>query len=466
MNNQWGLLVEGLQVACENCSFASDGGGLAAVPYVNQGGNASCRMSNVCFFCPGFVELAFPYTPAQLPGMWLKGSNKASEGVPAGFIMDGSNSFCGRGILLDGTYSSGDASRYYLNCIENQQPTTPFVMTYGANTFFPVEVKYCTMDSEGGAAIGNWNTGGFRSVRVIDVGTFQFTPLITGFVIPGLVLGTLNGNPTGQNISFFQELEFGTYNSTAMGSPSQFSAGQTIINQPLQLGLGPAQFPAFFPLQIGPTNITAVQSASVGTFPAGSQYYFGVSVRLLNGGGTATGLDVTTSDWAGPVTLDGTHAVDIAWTGVAASIGKRGYDVWYWNKANGLIGRLNNSPIAATSTTQPTPLSFGTPTTLDGAGWPIFASEAIYTPLVRFGNAYFKADLGPTTLTADQAYTLPNATGNVVVNAGSGIGNGASGNVTALAKGTGTGPATPGTVAGFIQHIDPTLGTIWIPYMV
>ena len=67
--------------------------------------------------------------------------------------------------------------------------------------------------------------------------------------------------------------------------------------------------------------------------------------------------------------------------------------------------------------------------------------------------------------TADRIYTLPDAAGNLLANSGSGIGNGSDGNIQVPAVGTGTGPATPGTVSGFTKIIDPTLGTIWVPYM-
>jgi hypothetical protein len=44
-----------------------------------------------------------------------------------------------------------------------------------------------------------------------------------------------------------------------------------------------------------------------------------------------------------------------------------------------------------------------------------------------------------------------------------GMGNGSSGNVTALAKGTGSGPATPGTVVGWLE-IDVAGTKAWVPY--
>ena len=54
-------------------------------------------------------------------------------------------------------------------------------------------------------------------------------------------------------------------------------------------------------------------------------------------------------------------------------------------------------------------------------------------------------------------------TGALALTPTTGIGNGANGNIQAPAKGTGTGPATPGTVAGFMKVWQGTTA-VWVPY--
>jgi hypothetical protein len=89
----------------------------------------------------------------------------------------------------------------------------------------------------------------------------------------------------------------------------------------------------------------------------------------------------------------------------------------------------------------------------------IIGTNSTGTPIWEIdqaGNATFP------TLTVGQATPTGSLSG-IAFGDTTGFGNGASGNVTVLAKGSGSGPATPGTIVGFMEiNVQGTVA--WVPY--
>jgi hypothetical protein len=84
------------------------------------------------------------------------------------------------------------------------------------------------------------------------------------------------------------------------------------------------------------------------------------------------------------------------------------------------------------------------------------ANSLVLWDIDQVGNATFP------TLTVGQATPTGSLSG-IAFGDTTGFGNGASGNVTVLAKGSGSGPATPGTIVGFMEiNVQGTVA--WVPY--
>jgi hypothetical protein len=124
--------------------------------------------------------------------------------------------------------------------------------------------------------------------------------------------------------------------------------------------------------------------------------------------------------------------------------------------AAGAAQTTANGAVAAAATAQATANAAATPATVAAETARAEAAEALLAP--KASPTFTGVVTGPVL---ELTGATPTGAGIGFGNT-QGIGNGASGNVTAPALGTGTGPATPGTVVNWLE-IDIAGTKAWIP---
>lgn len=440
-----------------NCCFGA-GTATTSVPLVFQGITSSVWMHAVTLDAswPLSATGSLPTNLAPPIGaIWFKGDDNA--GVAAGLahvLMDGENSIAGRGILIDGSLSSVGyiGQNWTFSDIWDQQPVTPGLMIFGTpGGGGPTNVVFRNWlgDSSAAPAYGNWGATNGLLLRGCTVsGSIS---LLNGFPVANLRSEKIvAGTPLGQNTDY-SDISWGYFNSGNVGG--QETGGVESIAKPVILKTNRVQPLA---VQIQPvTSLTATQSASIGTIPAGT-YSFAITVVGFNGG---ENIHCGTVD----VTLDGSHGVDLSWD---ATVGAKGYNV-YWDKhdTNGL-GWYGTTLAATSHTYTSIPSYSGSVSDSDGTGLPLIDKNQVATPLLRLPNGLFKADISAATLTANRDIKVADAPGTLMVETSLGIGNGTPGTaITTTPKNTGTGPTTPQTVVKYAQFTASDGQVYYVPLM-
>lgn len=443
-----------------NCMFQV---GLAttSVPLIYQGLISAVWMHNIVVTAtwPLWAYASLPtYLAPPIGAIWFKGDDTGLRvaGVGGNVVMDGLNMGAGRGYLIDGSRPISDeyfGPNWTFSNIWNQNPVNPAIMIFGQSAGggpFNIKFENYTGDSTPIPAVANW--GGAYGVSIKGMSMSGFISLVNGFPIGNLQAErNSDTNPLGQNRDY-SDVCFGQFNSGNIGGLElggvKSIAGPIILKssrvQPLAMQILPV------------TGLTAVQSASAGTIPAGT-YFFAVKGVGWNGGENIASPLVA-------VTLDGSHGVDLSWN---AAVGVKGYNV-YWNTAgNSTYINLYGATIYATSQTYTTlPALNGSLSNSDGTGFPLIDLNQIATPLLRLPGGLHKVDIVAGTLTGDRTITAPDASGTWMVETSLGIGNGAAGQaVTTTLKNTGTGPTTPQTVVKYAQFAASDGAVYYIPLM-
>jgi hypothetical protein len=370
------------------------GNAVTDMPLLSIGLNTSNHLSNVQF--AGYSNFqnigSGQIFEGPMLGAWTIRSYDNFRGGPGSILLDGLNSFAGRGILVD--VSQGNGGGYEFNFKEDQGPITPGVMLYGANSGYPLTMRGFMMDSSCIAAFANWDPGGGQEPVMEDISTSCGSPLVTGLPSPGLTIRRANNISTA-NIGQNQLMKVQMLSGTAVGGVNELKYIRT------EMG-GPTPPPIFFQFS-APTGVSAAL-AGAGTVPAGSPNFY---VNAIGVNGLPTVLSVASP----PITLDGSHAVTITWNPVS---NVQGYEVW-WNNP-GVVTRLatNLTKTSFTLSTNPGCCS-AAPTGLDLTGLPLIDSTQIASLLFKLVNGLFRVDFRAPTLTGNRTLTAADGQGSVII---------------------------------------------------
>lgn len=405
-NGQTAVFSQAYYFKMHECSFQFTKAASVPLVYCGQGG-ATCSITDCDFSVSGIVGNTYllgqpPYSPHNLPAVWIRGQDNGTGGEPLNiFVMDGNNSFAGRGILLDSTNFAGTSSNnnYKFNCYENQQPVQPFLMAVGNNGFFAVTVENVVMDSSTINAVANWTSN--SSLWVLDTITQSNDnfPLITGNIVTGLI-GRNNNSAVGQNTNLVTS-------SSALIAPVP-------MFQPTDYGL--IQQDAAVQIQnvgsvygvIPPPVITSVTTSTTGGTIAAGTYFIYVTVKGWNGGEGcwSTVSSISTSGSSSTITVN--------WTDVT---GGQGYYVYAGTSVSG-VNKVQSSAVVGTSLTFTTIANNGDSPTigLDGTGIPLIdAGSQVASPLFRAATGHFGNAITAPTLTGNRTTVLADGAGSVTV---------------------------------------------------
>lgn len=453
-NNTWLLQSAGYYTKIRDCGFSSLEYATIPLVYSSDGG-AGCAIEN-CEFS-GTAPMTnstsngqVPFAPPGLPCVWIRGNdsyydpahpaNLISLGSPIGNLkMYGNNSFNGRGILYDGRNFTGQAFNNYFSAFENQAATQPFVMMYGAGSNKSY-IQNVVMDSSNVPVVGVWSNT--FDVAIENVLATDLSPVVTGYPIYGLRASGISVNttlnPLGQNYGYTWQPS-GNVNPGPDGTTYQF--GDLLVAKPLVM-MGPDVLPIAFQ-RVPPVLVSASATGSgsvTGTFT--------VAVTAVGWNGGESQISNTVSVTASSQT------VVVTWTDVSYPV--QGYNI-YLNAA-----LQNASPQTGTTYTITSVGNFGQGRpTWDGTGLPLIDQNQVASSLFRVAKGNFKTDIAASTLTANRTINAPDASGTLMVGSAAGVGNGGSTNLTALAQGSGSGPASDVAV-GWTQLIING-ATYWIP---
>lgn len=141
------------------------------------------------------------YLP-EAPAIWIR-ADLASGATPAQFTSDGANQWNGGGVMVDSRLrtTSGLIQYHFLGINEVQEPTTPFLYSYGGNISGDGDWQAAgvTMDSQGEACFGNFSANTANVLLIgCDVSASQGS-LVTGSAISGLsVMSPVTTGRVGQ----------------------------------------------------------------------------------------------------------------------------------------------------------------------------------------------------------------------------------------------------------------------------
>lgn len=175
------------------------------------------------------------YLP-EAPAIWIR-ADAASGATPSQFTSDGANQWAGGGVMVDSRLRSTGAlfQYHFLGINEVQEPTTPFLYSYGGNISGDADwqVGGVTMDSQGDGCFGNF-TANTTNVWIIGcVVSASQGNLTTGNAISGLSIS--NPVTTGQvgstkyNLIDSNGISTFTLNLLGPASSAPFSFNGTLI---------------------------------------------------------------------------------------------------------------------------------------------------------------------------------------------------------------------------------------------
>lgn len=384
----------------KNCAFLVGGGtGQGTdVPVIvtGAGGFASCPHITDCTFVgyfPGIGNGAQGLGDINIgPNIPLISFASKGDGTigPNGIIMDGVNTFAGRGILFDGRFGQF-TSQARVGCLEYEAPTTPFLMIYGLNSGgFEVVVFGVEADSQPAAIVGNWTSGFSGFVTLQDCHTSGSQNTITGSALPGVTVIGVN-SPIGQNFNF-RAYSQGAGSGGNNTNPSVYCA--SLQGSPVIMS-GPLAPAIAWPY--APITGVVITDSGVGTWPA-TTLPFQV---------TAVGFNNLESAPSYPIfhTGDGSHGVNFTWNALP---GVKGYNVY----ANG--ARQNSSLITVTTFTIAFVNSAGKMPTVDATGLPMVDNLQVVTPKILFtGSTSGQATIVAPAVAGTPSLTLPTVTGTL-----------------------------------------------------
>lgn len=451
-NGQNAIIMNGSWCEISNSQLTTNGP--ASVPLIFQGSNFNLHLSSIVI---GTNTTAMGTNPPTgqisaappIPSVWFK-SYPGSNGCPNGVVWDGLNNGNLRGIMVDNSLSNvaQEICYFFSNFDTFQSPETPLFMFYGSNNAASIiGIRNTINDSIGTPVFANWYSGLHDVFLDSCLAPAGSTSVVTGLPIAGLILKSCQAVNNGQN----NDVEIFTSGQANVGPTQSFNtfpSGQRYVTRPTIIGNNGIAYP-FAVAYPQLTGVTAVVSGA-GTLALGVWNFFVTSVGWNGGESNPSPL--------APVTVNGSQGVLVSWPAV---VGVKGFIV---RGDRGFQSSLV-TPSASPSLVVTTASGGFTGPNLDGTGLPLLDSNqaaALIVRVVDANNTGFKADVATATLTGNQTATLPNASGNVLVEIVTGVGNGASGNIQAPAKSTGSGPTTPGTIVSWAEvNIGGTL--YWLP---
>lgn len=352
-NQQNSLLVTGSQQTISNTTFFA--GQTLSTSIIFQGALTALHLTNVAFVDSSSVVWPGPV----VPGLWFRSDNVT--GVPNMVVMDGVNSFSYRGIMID-TSGLNDNSEvnYIFEIQEDQAPSTPLLMLYGAGYLQNISLDGAVMDSTLAPAVANWS-GGVNGLSVNYVVTSGGYPQITGLPVAGLTERSSRpaAFPLGQNIGFSASLTAPISYGRADGLT--LTTGETLIAQPTIVSnsdLYPLAF-AYAP------TVLSLGQRSGGKLHPGELYTVSVAVVGPNGGASApTSKQITLNG--------GNNAITATWLPVQNAFG---YDVFLNARK---LDRIPLSP-GTHSFSILGPANYGELGNLDGTGYPLLNRDGLFS---------------------------------------------------------------------------------------
>jgi hypothetical protein len=287
--------------------------------------------------------------------------------APNGLIMDGNNTFAGRGIMFDGTLGQF-TNQAEISIYENEAPCTPTVMILGtASGDGIIRLQHFQNDSQQGAIIGNWarftSPPGVIIENCVMSGT---SSVITGSAIPGVIFTAINQN-TGQNFNYQQPMRVGQGGD---GLPDAFLTGVAYQGVP-QMMAGPLNPCLAWPL--APVVGVSASTSGSHTITAGT-YQVIVTPVGWNGFEGLSGLGSVAS-----VTVNGSQGISVSWT---AQAGVKGYNVYLFGVGSPV--RQNGSPVTTNSYLITSNANQAAFPAVDCTGLPLLDNTGLTTPAIRF----------------------------------------------------------------------------------
>jgi hypothetical protein len=356
-NHQISLFVTGSQQTISNSTFYANQ--TLSTSVVFQGPSAALHLANVAFL--DFSSI--PWPGPTIPALWFR--SDYNVGMPNMVTLDGVNSFSYRGILLDMTGANLSSEvNYRFDVGEDQAPSTPLLMFYGAGYIQNVSLYGAIMDSTPAPAIGNWSSN-VNNVKLNDIVTSAQAPQVTGLPIGGLSEDSSRPGtfPLGQNFDFLARLVAPT--NFGKGGRSAWTGGELLLAQPLILDNEVA-----YPFAVAyPSPVLNLEQSTGGSLVEGQHYEIAVAVVGPNGGTSAPEVRGITID-------PGENAILARWNCVPNAFG---YDIFI----NG--SRINNQPLPPNSQSflVRAPANYGQLGELAGTGMPLVDNSGIYAPTVK-----------------------------------------------------------------------------------
>lgn len=351
-NGEVGALFANNQVTLADINLTTNTNQYAAIPLTFQGATIGNHLTNVNSTTYNAA------TPGpMIPAIWFKAQGVCAIvcGIPNGIVMDGINSFAGRGMLVDSGLGAGSQSqqgyRFYVQ--EVQSPSTPVLMFYGPTFATNVHLTDAIMDSTPVPGLANW--GQIQNVTVDSINTTAGVCAVTGNPIRGLT--AITPSCSGQNIMARTTLDSSFRISSATNSTNgivSYTAGlpdihSSLVESPLAWAYPTPQI----------TATTTSGSIAPGT------YNVAMAIRGFNGGDSALSNVVV-------VTLGSTGGITATCSNCGSLPANKGFD-FYLNQK----GQTGNPFVSSTQT-------FTTATIneneafLDGTGLPLFDATGIY----------------------------------------------------------------------------------------
>lgn len=368
--------------------------------------------------------------------------NPVSSGVgPGDILMEGNNQLNGRNCSIDFRLRTGGGVTSYTMGSEgvcwNQFQTAP-TFTFFGTTFNNIKVRGCLNDTSTQACIAN-----LTSCVGVDLWNNQnanpVNPITTGLPIVELSVRCCPG--CYQTVNAVTD-NFGVVSVAGNSGNQATTQAVRNVGYPIVLtgqGCVVQKIPK-------PTGITAV-IASSGSLSQPTIFLVVVTYVDFAGneGDQSDPISVTTSS--------GNQSIAVGWTLPAGMAAARVY-------LNG--NQQASAGYTGSGTTISSFVNNGPPPQLGTAGTVSMGNGQVVSPVVRLTQGNNKTDLAASSLTAARTANLPDASGNVLVEITTGIGNGSSAAINSVAKGTGTGPATPGTIVAWAQ-VNIAGSLWWIP---
>ena len=340
----------------------------------------------------------------EIGAVWMKGGDQGDLNAKgqSSLHMHGYNSFSGRGIDIDQTYSNNDTSKFLLDAYEDQQPVTPFVMLSGGFTGTMIEIRHAIMDSNPVAVFANWMSFGGSGVTIRDVNTSFPATILTGHETPGIVVGAIQVPGVVQS-SLIQTLGQ-NYNLVVPSFSNALTCCITYQGQELDMVSGS---PIIYP--ITPPVLTSLTSPGSGTLASG-QWNVEVTAVGWNNGETQVSNQAF-------ITVNGSQNIQVNWTGTT---NVKGYNVY---AGQGGYVKQNTTPVAGLTFTFATFSNQGGAPTVDTTGSVTLDSTEVITPLIRLTDtALNEGDLVVThPLTGNRVFTFPDVTGTVSIFTGAAV---------------------------------------------